>query len=440
MGDKSLFQQTIERVQGIPSCLAPLVVVGPQYQKEAESQAEEIGAEVCVLAEPASLGTGPALMLGVLSAVARTPDCRILSVHCDNYVADEDSWRTAVVRAAEQDQFSVLCVETGDKLGPYGHAVLEPAEGGQEAVHSAVAFVEKPTQDELDALKNTGNRVVWTIGTYVHRAAALQEKSRAYSASWTDAVGAALGGDGLSNDIWTSAAWDDAVSIEDMLVGDGSDLKCSVLTGGWSDVGTWDMWADCVGRDERGNKVSGEAILENSTGTIVHSTGALTCVAGVEDVVVVNTGDVCMVTPRHEQASDRKAVLKSVRTDKQVLTSESPKVVRPWGNFTTLMRMPGFQVKRLVVSPEQRLSLQRHRHRSEHWVVASGRALVTLDDELIELGVGQSIDVPLGSIHRLENPSSSEQLEVIEVQLGERILETDIERIEDDHGRIQNSE
>ena len=212
-------------------------------------------------------------------------------------------------------------------------------------------------------------------------------------------------------------------------------MQCAMLGTFWSDVGTWAQWSACADADPQGNVQRGNAIVRNSANSVVYSSSPLTCAVGVEDLVIVNTGDVCLVSKKNEDLEDRREILRQVAEKSSLLLRETPRTVRPWGSFEILMRTRGFQVKRLVIAPGQRLSLQRHRHRSEHWVVTSGKALVTLDSTQRQLAVGQSIDILKGQVHRLENPSESEQLQVIEVQLGEQILESDIERLSDDHGR-----
>ena len=210
------------------------------------------------------------------------------------------------------------------------------------------------------------------------------------------------------------------------------------LDAGWSDIGAWGaLWTVCA-KDETGNVVRGDVILEDTRGTLVQADSRLVTVLGADDLVVIETADAVLVAPR-DKTHDLKRLVASVRDYDEDLTLTHRKVHRPWGCFDRIDGGTHFQVKRIVVSPGAGLSLQLHRHRAEHWVVVNGVAEVTCGDTVMRLKQNESTFVPVNTPHRLANPGT-EPLEINEVQAGDYLGEDDIVRLEDDYGRAESGE
>ena len=205
------------------------------------------------------------------------------------------------------------------------------------------------------------------------------------------------------------------------------------LDAGWSDIGSWDALWEASARDARGNVAQGDVLLEGADETLVFSDGRLVAAVGTSDLLIVDTPDALLVAPK-SRAPQVKEIVAKLKKKRRAEADAHRKVYRPWGHFDLLHAGPGFLVKSLVVKPGGALSLQRHRRRAEHWVVVRGTAKVTRGDEQFELQANQSTYIPLGVMHRLENPGS-EMLEIVEVQSGDYLGEDDIERFGDRYGR-----
>jgi mannose-1-phosphate guanylyltransferase/mannose-6-phosphate isomerase len=205
------------------------------------------------------------------------------------------------------------------------------------------------------------------------------------------------------------------------------------LDAGWSDVGSWDALWEASTRDAQGNVAQGDVLLEDADGTLVFSDGRLVAAVGTSDLLIVDTPDALLVAPQ-ARASQVKELVAKMKAARRPEADAHRKVYRPWGHFDLLHAGPGFLVKSLVVKPGAALSLQRHRRRAEHWVVVRGKAKVTRGDEQFELQANQSTYIPLGVMHRLENPGPA-LLEIVEVQSGDYLGEDDIERFGDRYGR-----
>jgi mannose-1-phosphate guanylyltransferase/mannose-1-phosphate guanylyltransferase/mannose-6-phosphate isomerase len=202
---------------------------------------------------------------------------------------------------------------------------------------------------------------------------------------------------------------------------------------GWSDVGSWSALWDIGTRDDGGNVAVGDVLLQNVKGSYVRSDGPLVAALGIENAVVVATDDAVLVTSR-EQAQSVKDIVAALKSNKRGQSNEHTRVYRPWGWYVVANKGPGFQVKLITINPGQKISLQRHNQRAEHWVVVSGRAKVTRAAQLFELGPNESTFIPMGETHRLES-IGTEPLQVVEVATGAYLGEDDIERFDDQYGR-----
>jgi mannose-1-phosphate guanylyltransferase/mannose-6-phosphate isomerase len=301
-------------------------------------------------------------------------------------------------------------------------------------VHSVRAFVEKP--DPATAARYVAEGYLWNSGNFLFRADTLLEEYRAVDATSVDAVIQAI--DKAERDlafvILDKTAFESAkpISIDYAVMEQTTRAAVFPVSFSWSDVGSWRAVWELSQKDEQGNAAHGTAVFENSRNCNVSSDKALVALEGVDDLVVVSTQDAVLVA--RSDANGLKRLVTKLKLIAPHVTVDHPKVHRPWGSYQSLDNGGRYQVKRIVVNAGGRLSLQKHHHRSEHWIVVHGTALVTVDNSEKIVHENESIYIPIGATHRMENPGKI-PLELIEVQTGSYLGEDDIIRIEDDYRR-----
>ncbi|MBV9983267.1 mannose-1-phosphate guanylyltransferase/mannose-6-phosphate isomerase, partial [Bradyrhizobium sp.] len=302
-------------------------------------------------------------------------------------------------------------------------------------VRAIEKFVEKP--DQATAAEYVAARYLWNSGNFMFRAAVLSDEYRKFDAASVQAVAASVAKAGrdldfvtLENEAFGAAK---AISIDYAVMEKTTHAAVVPVSCGWSDVGSWRAVWELSDKDTLGNAAQGAAVFEDSRNCNVVSDRAMVALEGVDDLVVVATEDAVLVS-RQKDAGGLKRLVAKVRTVAPKVTEEHIKVHRPWGSYQSVDNGDRHQVKRIIVKPGSRLSLQKHHHRSEHWIVVRGAALVTIDDRVKTVHENESIYIPIGAVHRLENPGKI-QLELIEVQTGSYLGEDDIIRIEDDYRR-----
>jgi mannose-1-phosphate guanylyltransferase/mannose-6-phosphate isomerase len=318
----------------------------------------------------------------------------------------------------------------------YGYIEVGETLTGAPGVHRVARFVEKPDAAAAAALSADG-RHLWNSGMFVFTAATLLSEMTQYAPAVVDAVRRAVAGRASDLDFirLDRAAFISSPNISlDYAVAERTTRAAVVPADlGWSDVGSWGALWDLGDKDAGGNVVVGNVMLEGATDCYARSDGILTAVVGLRDVVLVTTEDAVLAVHR-DRAQDVKKMVERLRAAGKTEATTHNICYRPWGFYESLIAGDRFQVKRIVVKPGEKLSLQKHYHRAEHWVVVHGTAIVTRDDDLITLRENESIYLPLGSTHRLENPGKI-PLTLIEVQSGSYLGEDDIVRIEDTYGR-----
>ena len=459
VGERSLFQESLLRVAGLEGAAAPTVVCNEDHRFLVVSQARELGVELeGIVVEPVGRSTAPALTLAALRLSESWPDgadqAPMLSMHADHVVADVVAFRRAVSTArglaADGRIVALGVVPTGPETG-YGYIradrqtdspVQDPVQAGQRIAE----FVEKPDADTARRYLGGGD-YLWNSGIFAMRPDVwLSELGRfrpdilevCRTAASNGAVDGAFFRPGPEFEECPTESIDYAVMengprAEAPAGGGCTGYSVVPLEGGWSDVGAWSALWDEGERDTEGNVVEGDVYAESTRDSLLLGRHRLLAAVGLEDVVVVEMADAVLVA-RRDRVQDVKAVVDRLRADGRIEHDSHRKVHRPWGSYEVLDEGPGFQVKRLVVDPKAALSLQKHRHRAEHWVVVQGAARVTVDGRQYELGENESTYVPPGAAHRLENAGES-PLEIVEVQTGDYLGEDDIVRLSDDYGR-----
>jgi mannose-1-phosphate guanylyltransferase/mannose-6-phosphate isomerase len=435
-GPFSTFQETVRRVSDPALFGRPVVVTNAQYRFLVAEQLAAIGAQADILLEPERRDSGPAIAAGADYALRRGDDPVVVALAADHVVTDPLAFAKVCAiagEAAREDRIVMFGVRPLRPATEYGYicpgAPLAPGLFGIER------FVEKP--DAETAARYVAEGYLWNSGNFVFRATFLLEEFRRFEPDSADAVAAAIEGAGTDIGFVTLAAdafgRATAKSIDYALMERTDRAAVMPVSCGWSDVGSWQAVWDLSKRDADNNAVQGEAVFVETRGSYVASEKQRVALLGLENVVVVATDDAVLVA-RRENGDGLRRVVERLRQVAPVLTQDHLKVHRPWGSYQSLDLGERYQVKRIVVKQGGRLSLQLHHHRAEHWVVVRGTARVTIGDKVQMVHENESIYVPIGTQHRLENPGKID-LELIEVQTGSYLGEDDIERIQDDYNR-----
>jgi mannose-1-phosphate guanylyltransferase / mannose-6-phosphate isomerase len=436
VGERSSYQETLLRVQD-PMFAQPIVITGPDFHFFARRQAEEIGIETTVVIEPLRRDSGPAIAAAATVARQRDPDAIVLALAADHIILDVPEFRATCLAgraAAEAGRIVTFGIKPSEPKTSYGYVL--PGEAlGPEGVHAVARFVEKP--DATVAARYVREGYLWNSGNFLFRADVLLEELERLEPEMAAAITAAVANAGtdlgflrLQPEAFARAP---QKSI-DYAVMEKTD-RAAVVAGDfrWSDIGSWDALFDITPHDNDGNVLQGPVVTMHARNSIVHSDGRLTALLGVEDLVVVATSDAVMVAPRARAQEVRELVAK-LKAEKRPEAIIHKRVHRPWGYYESIDMGERFQVKRIVVIPGGMLSLQKHRHRAEHWVVVRGTAEVTIGDTVKAVHENESIYIPIGTVHRLANQGKI-PLELIEVQTGSYLGEDDIVRLDDIYKR-----
>jgi mannose-1-phosphate guanylyltransferase/mannose-1-phosphate guanylyltransferase/mannose-6-phosphate isomerase len=437
---RSMIQETALRAAGA-GFAAPIVVANEAHRFLIAEQLRDAGvAEPRILLEPEGRNSGPAIAAAAVLAAETAPEAVLWIMAADAAIEDLAALHTALGRAAGAARATGRIVTFGmQPTAPetsFGYIETGAPLAGQEGVFAVARFTEKPDAATAQRLVADGKHV-WNSGMFVATAATLIEELSRHAPAMLDAALAALAAATRDLDFirLDAEAFRAAPSLSiDYAVMERTDRAAVVPAAlGWSDVGSWDaLWA-IAAKDAAGNALQGPVTAVDSTGCLVRSEGIRTAVLGMTDAVVVTTEDAVLVMPR-ARAQDVKKVVEALRAEKAPEAGAHRRVYRPWGHYSGLIMGERFQVKEIVVTPGGKLSLQKHHHRAEHWVVVKGTAMVHRDGEEILLSENQSVYLPLGCVHRLVNPGMI-PLVLIEVQVGSYLGEDDIVRLEDTYGR-----
>jgi mannose-1-phosphate guanylyltransferase/mannose-6-phosphate isomerase len=437
VGVRSTYQDTLLRVADDKLFAAPIVVTGSDFRFFARRQAEELGIEATVVIEPMRRDSAPAVAAAAALAKSRDPEAVVLALAADHVITDVEEFRAtclAGLKAAQSGRIVTFGITPNAPKTSYGYIQRGPNINGTE-VSSVEAFVEKPNAET--ASRYVAEGYLWNSGNFLFRADVLlnelQRFEPAIAAAAERAVAKAvtdLGFLRLDPEAFGSAP---QKSI-DYAVMEKTD-RAAVVAGNfaWSDIGSWDAILDVAPRDKAGNAVHGTVVTVDAHNCVIHSADRLTAVLGADDLVVVTTPDAVLVMPRSRAQEVRELVAK-LKSAKRPEATDHRRVHRPWGYYDSVDAGERFQVKRIVVQPGGTLSLQKHHHRSEHWVVVRGTAEVTIEQDVKTVHENESIYIPIGRIHRLANRGKI-PLELIEVQTGSYLGEDDIIRIEDVYKR-----
>jgi mannose-1-phosphate guanylyltransferase/mannose-6-phosphate isomerase len=435
-GPRSTFQDTLLRVSDAALFERPIVITNAAYRFMVLEQLAAISIEADVLLEPMRRDSGPAIAAGAAFAQLRDADAVVLALAADHVVRDTASFVAACRRglvAADAGSIVTFGIEPERPATEYGY--IRPGEAVADGVRAVAKFFEKP--DAATAAEYIDAGYFWNSGNFMFRAGVLLDQYALSDADTVQAVRDAVANAGrdlgfvtLDSEAFAKAK---AISIDYAVMEKTSHAAVVPLACGWSDVGSWHAVWELSGKDAQGNAANGAAVFEDSRNCNVSTDKALVALEGVEDLVVVATQDAVLVSGRKD-ANGLKRLVARLKTVAPQVTEEHLKVHRQWGNYQSIDVGDRHQVKRIVVKPGGRLSLQKHHHRAEHWIVVRGAARVTVNELVKTVHENESIYIPIGATHRLENPGKI-LLELIEVQTGSYFGEDDIIRLDDDYRR-----
>ena len=436
---ETLIRKTFARAAGLPGVERLLTVTNRELLFLAADEfalVDAPGVKLDFILEPVGRDTAAAVALAALS-VAETigRDAVMLVMPADHLIADVAGFSASVKSAA--------AMAAKGRIVTFGIRPDRPETGfGYLEVEGdrVLRFVEKPDLARAEAYL-AGGRHFWNSGMFCFAAGTMLDAMEAHCPDVLAATRTALeaaqtmsGADRttveLDRDSFSQVP---AISIDYAVMEKAADIGFVPAAFDWSDIGSWTAISDLVEADDAGNRVFGQALLHDTGGSYVHSEDRLVSLVGVSDLLVVDTADALLVAHR-DRAQDVKAIYNRLKASGSDEASLHRKVHRPWGTYTVLETGPRFKIKRIVVKPGARLSLQSHRHRSEHWVVVAGTAGIVNGDAALVLSTDQSTYIPCGNRHRLENPGTDD-LVIIEVQTGEYLGEDDIVRYDDIYGR-----
>ena len=441
VSEHSMLQETVQRLAGLPDVGTSMVVCGNDHRFLVAEQMQEIGVErPALLLEPMGRNTAPAVAVAALALMEHEADGVMLVLPADHLITDVEGFHAAIARAVEAAKQGFLVTfgvkpdapETG-----YGYIRRGEALAALDDTYKVGAFVEKPDRATAETYLDSGD-YYWNSGMFAFKAARYLQELEKHRPDILESARAA----------WLSRKADldfcrlDAGAFEscpsesiDYAVMEKTDAAAVIPVDiGWSDVGSWSsLWQTAQGHDAQGNIVRGDVMLEQVGNSYVRAESRMVAAIGVEDMIIVETADAVMVAPK-SQAQQVKRIVERLQDGERGEHLNHTRVFRPWGWFEQRDVGERFQVKRIMLKPGAKISLQSHQHRSEHWVVVNGTARVTRGEDVLTLHENQSTYIPAGMVHRLENPAA-EPLHIVEIQSGAYLGEDDIVRLEDVYKR-----
>lgn len=445
VGEETLFQSSARRLTG-PEFTAPMILTNSDFRFIVTEQLAQVGIDPgAILIEPEGRNTAPAVLAAAIYLHAQDPEAILLVAPSDHVIPDSAAFHAAIERgllAVKDGKLVTFGIRPNRAETGYGYLELAAKPDGSGMAQSLTRFVEKPNAANALAMLNAGN-YLWNAGIFLFRAADMIAAFEAHAADLVVPVRASV--TEAANDLGflrlAPAPWAKArdISIDYAVMERANNLAVVPFDGDWSDLGGWDaVWSEGA-RDEAGVGISGAASAIECENSLLRSDseGVELVGIGLKNVIAIAMNDAVLVADM-SRAQDVKKAVDALKLKGAKQATQFPKDHRPWGWFETLVRADRFQVKRITVHPGAALSLQSHHHRSEHWIVVSGTAKVTVGDTVNLITENQSVYIPLGALHRMENPGKVPMV-LIEVQTGAYLGEDDIVRYEDVYSRGQGA-
>ena len=436
--ERSTFQQVLDRVSNHSLFDRPIVITNSEFRFIVAEQMHQAAVDGDIALEPVRRDSAMAVAVAAMLAVKRNPAATVLVLAADHVVRDETAFVKAcreAIEAAANGRIVTFGINPTFPATKYGYIQPGKALDGGAAL-TVQAFVEKP--DAVTAGRYIANGYLWNSGNFVFRAEVMLGEIARFEPEIAKAAEAAINGIVRDLDFFRLPAEAFAKAPKksiDYAVMERTEHAAVVpMDCGWSDIGSWSAVWDVLEHDADGNTSTGSVVFQDSHNSLAHSDVAiLTAVVGLDNVVVVATPDAVLVTSR-DKSEQVKNLVEQLKAQNREQAVRHLRVYRPWGYYQGIDLGSRYQVKRIVVKPNATLSLQKHFHRSEHWVVVHGTAEVTIGSEVRTVHENESAYIPIGSVHRLANPGKI-PLELIEVQAGSYLGEDDIVRLTDEYGR-----
>jgi mannose-1-phosphate guanylyltransferase/mannose-6-phosphate isomerase len=455
VGDKTMLQETILRLNGLDNLADPIIICNADHRFLVAEQCQQIDIiNPIILLEPVGRNTAPAIAAAALQSLKQTDDAVLLVLSADHVIQDVDAFHQAINIASQQAQEGKLAtfgiVPTDANTG-YGYIKSQGelpigkrgcpgvSKNNNDGAYKVEEFVEKPDLQTAQAYLEQGN-FLWNSGMFMFKAATLIDELTTHSTEIVTSVNNAvdnaaqdLGFIRLDKQAFESSPSD---SIDYALMEKSDNVVVVPLDAQWNDIGAWSALHDIGTKDTNGNVIKGDVIAQDTTNTYINANHHIVATIGVDNLIIVDTPDATFIATQ-DKAQEVKSIVESLQTKARDEGTMHRKVFRPWGWYDSIESGKHFQVKRLHVNPGAKLSLQMHHKRAEHWVVVSGIATAINGEDVLTLKEGDSTYIPIGTTHGLEN-KTNEQLEIIEVQSGTYLGEDDIVRFEDIYGRVKD--
>jgi len=437
--DNTLLQETILRLKGLDNLADPIIVCNTDHRFLVAEQCQQIDIQnPTILLEPVGRNTAPAIAAAALQSLKDSDGSMLLVLSADHVIQDADAFHEAINIASQQVQSGKLTtfgiVPTNANTG-YGY--IKSSKESSNGAHKVEEFVEKPDLKTAQTYLEQGN-YLWNSGMFMFKADVLIDELTIHSSDIVNSVNNAINNATqdldfirLDKQAFESSPSD---SIDYALMEKSNNVVVVPLDAGWNDIGAWPALYDIGNKDANGNVTKGDVIIQDSTNTYINADHHMVAAIGVDNLIIIDTPDATFIATQ-DKAQEVKSIVESLQASGRCESSAHRKVYRPWGWYDSIESGKHFQVKRLHVKPGEKLSLQMHHKRAEHWVVVSGTATVTNGEKTFTLNKGESTYIPLKTIHCLEN-QTNEYLEIIEIQSGVYLGEDDIVRLSDNYNRV----
>lgn len=437
VSEHTMIQETLLRLEGVLGLKPPIAICNEDHRFMMAEQLREISIRPsAIILEPVGKNTAPAVAMAALSAYS--PNDVLLILPADHVVENLKAFQLAIDQArelAEQDKLVTFGIVATHPETGYGYIKAGEQRFGE--AYNVEAFVEKPNLETAQRYIESGD-YYWNSGMFAFKAGVFLRELEKFNPKMLEVCRAALQAAQkdldfvrLDKEIFSTCPAD---SIDYAVMEKTTDATVIPLNAGWNDVGSWSALWDVTQKDDAGNAIKGDVLTYDTHNAFIHSSNRLVTVVGLENLVVVETDDAVMVAAK-DRVQDVKAIVDQLKAQKRSEAQTHRKVYRPWGHYDLVDFGDRYQTKRIVVKPGAKLSVQKHHHRAEHWVVVKGTAWIQKDGENILVTENESIYIPVGVVHSLENPGVI-PLEMVEVQSGSYLGEDDIVRFHDQYGRV----
>lgn len=434
-GQQTMLQQTIQRLSGL-AVESPVVICNEEHRFIVAEQLREIKQSGAIVLEPVGRNTAPAIALAS-KIVMDSKESLILVLAADHVILDEKAFVDAVEKAiplAEAGKLVTFGIVPTEAHTGYGY--IKRGEAVDDG-YQVDTFVEKPNAETANEYLE-GKEHYWNSGMFLMKASRYLEELNLFRPDIFNACESALANTSKDEDFIRidKVAFEKCPdeSVDYAVMEKTEDAVVVPLDAGWSDIGSWSALWDVNNKDADGNAVIGDSILYETTNSLIQGSERLIATVGVDNLVIVDTKDALLVASK-DKVQDVKKIVEQLKTEGRGEFKNHREVYRPWGKYDSIDTGTRYQVKRITVKPGEKLSIQMHHHRAEHWIVVSGTAKVTNGDKVFLVTENESTYIPIGVIHALENPGKL-PLEIIEVQSGTYLGEDDIVRFEDRYGRV----